>query len=754
MRLNYSFGKFGLYLILLAGFLFGCNSGGEILYVASDGSDLNAGTLSSPFATITKARNVIREENIQGKSRSYRVILREGTYYLPSTFILSPEDSGKEGKTIVYTNYRDEKVSISGALRLKCQWQLHENGVYKCSLPEQSGLKFSQLFVNGKRQVRARYPNGNSLLPDKEAYIFPIKADQWPHEKIYFDPRTFSEKRWENPRESILHIFPNHHWGNLQYKITGVNYEESSIQFEQRDPQINETYFKMMERPGTWLSDRSNFFIDNVLEELDVEGEWYFDRNDKQLFYMPHDTIDLETAVVEVPVLKELISIKGSMEDPVKNIRFENIRFTGSSTSYMERYEYPSLGDWGIVRSGAVLLEGVEGCAIEDCFFDAAGGNAIFINKYAHEVEITGNLFTECGESAVCLVGKSHLNFDKSYQCNYCGAEHPWGWEKPSEEIPSACLIHNNLIHDIGVFGKQVAGVFLSLSKEISISHNHIFNTPRAAICFNDGWHGGHYVEFNDVHHTVRETGDHGPFNSWGRERFWCERQSHGQGASHPAGDVLADAKQTTLIRNNRFADNKGWGIDLDDGSSNYHVYNNLCIGVSVKLREGDYRTVENNIFYKGANPPSIHRGYEDNHDVFRKNIVVVDTLKFNPTKDYNFFSGLTSEKVFHFIGTPEQGKWIATLDSNLYFTTSGKFRARVDGGGRNSAAGNNYMNLDEWQNLGFDRHSILADPLFEDPEKGSFKLGPHSPSFDLGFREFPLDQFGLTQEYENIWIE
>ena len=355
MKLNKSIGKFGLYLLLLAGLLSGCNSGDEILYVATDGSDLNTGTLSSPFATITKARDVIREAYRKGAGGPYQVVLREGIYYLPATFILSAEDSGKDGKPVIYTNYDNEKVTLSGAVKLECHWQLYGNGVYQCNLSKYGSMEFSQLFVNGKRQLRARYPNGNSLLPDKEAYIFPIKADQWPHEKIFFDPRTFSEKRWEPPRGSILHIFPNHHWGNLQYKVTGINYEESSIRFEQRDPQINETYFKMMERPGTWFSERSNYYVDNVFEELDVEGEWYYDVNKFILYYMPGDSIDLETACIEIPALKELISLRGSMDAPVKNIWFKNIRFAGTATTYMDRYEYPSLGDWGIVRSGTIL---------------------------------------------------------------------------------------------------------------------------------------------------------------------------------------------------------------------------------------------------------------------------------------------------------------------------------------------------------------------------------------------------------------
>ena len=85
------------------------------MYVATDGSDLNEGTLNQPFATITKARDVIRDSNKQGKNKSYKVVIREGTYYLPETFLLTSEDSGKDSKPVIFTNYDHEKVTISGS---------------------------------------------------------------------------------------------------------------------------------------------------------------------------------------------------------------------------------------------------------------------------------------------------------------------------------------------------------------------------------------------------------------------------------------------------------------------------------------------------------------------------------------------------------------------------------------------------------------------------------------------------------------
>ena len=52
---------------------------------------------------------------------------------------------------------------------------------------------------------------------------------------------------------------------------------------------------------------------------------------------------------------------------------------------------------------------------------------------------------------------------------------------------------------------------------------------------------------------------------------------------------VAADAVRTTIIHNNRFRCDRGWDIDLDDGSSNYHIYNNLCLNGCIKIRVGFY---------------------------------------------------------------------------------------------------------------------------------------------------------------------
>jgi hypothetical protein len=57
---------------------------------------------------------------------------------------------------------------------------------------------------------------------------------------------------------------------------------------------------------------------------------------------------------------------------------------------------------------------------------------------------------------------------------------------------------------------------------------------------------------------------------------------------------------------------------------------------------------------------------------------------------------------------------------------------------------------LDEWQSLqarGFDRNSLVADPLFVAPEKDDWRLKPDSPAFKLGFKAIPIEKIGPHED-------
>jgi len=168
------------------------------------------------------------------------------------------------------------------------------------------------------------------------------------------------------------------------------------------------------------------------------------------------------------------------------------------------------------------------------------------MSRYNRNNVVSGCQFTETGDSAICFVGDFALS------------------NGTLRGFPFECRAENNLIHNCGIFGKQIAGIHISRSKRISASHNLTHNMPRAGICIGDGTWGGHVIE-----------------------------------------------------------------------------YNNISIGVSMKLREGGYRKVHNNIWYNSLVAVAIHTGNENNHDRYLCNItVMLEDYKTRTKK--TFASGLT----------------------------------------------------------------------------------------------------------------
>ena len=142
-----------------------------LIYVAKNGSDEWSGnkpnpnnTLSDgPLATLTAARDSIRKlRDSKGKlAQPVRVLVRQGKYFLKNTLRLGASDSGSQDCPISYEAYQGEDVTISGGQRIM-NWEPHEGHILKTHLSSDvlgSRWKPRQLFYNGERQIRARYPN-------------------------------------------------------------------------------------------------------------------------------------------------------------------------------------------------------------------------------------------------------------------------------------------------------------------------------------------------------------------------------------------------------------------------------------------------------------------------------------------------------------------------------------------------------------------------------------------------------------------
>lgn len=274
--------------------------------------------------------------------------------------------------------------------------------------------------------------------------------------------------------------------------------------------------------------------------------------------------------------------------------------------------------DWTIFRGGAVLFKDSRNCETDLCSFTDIGSNGVFVDGSCSNISVTRTHFRDIGASAVCFVGKPDSVRSPLFEYNetHSVKEIDLTPGPASDNYPRNCRVEDCLIEHVGLTEKQATGVEISMSYGITVKNCTICHTSRAGLNISEGTFGGHRIEGCDIFDTVRETGDHGSFNSWGRDRYWHLRDLDDKDAYKYA---TLDIISPTVITRNRFRCDHGWDIDLDDGSSCYEISCNLCLNGGIKLREGFYRTVRNNICIN--NGLHVHVWYPDSGDVVENNI-------------------------------------------------------------------------------------------------------------------------------------
>ena len=306
-------------------------------YVATNGNDAwsgklaapNAGNTDGPFATLRRARNAVRELKLaqEGLTQPVTVMVRGGRYYLESTFDLTAADSGTAQAPVTYTAYPGETPVISGG-RPITGWEPHAGKIVKCQLLETRGgaWTFRQLFMNGRRQVRARYPNldpegdrWNGKWAVSERDDGALEASN-PY-IVWKEPGAFP-RDWAKPSQGELFLMPNEPmWGDsCMIRIKSIDRENGIIRLVHglRDFDTNPIYYpKEYHRP-----DLCQFVVENLLEELDQPGEWCLDGEDGVLYFWPPEG-DIADAEVVAPVLKRLVFMRG-----VANVRISGFVFT------------------------------------------------------------------------------------------------------------------------------------------------------------------------------------------------------------------------------------------------------------------------------------------------------------------------------------------------------------------------------------------------------------------------------------------
>ncbi len=434
----------------------------KTFYVSPDGKDNWSGTIATsneqktdgPFASMSGARDAIRYLRNQGFNQQITVQFRQGNYLLSEPVIFKPEDSGLPGAQTLYTSFPGEEVTISGGQRIEGKWNKHKGNIWKIKIS--GNMTFNQLFVNGKRQTRARTPN--------EGYYNAYRIPKESRDSMIYQAGDI-QKTWHDLPNVQVVIF--HSWSESRLFIKSVDENQRLVTFTGPGAYALDFFYKY---PRYW--------VENVFEGLDAPGEWYLDRLSGTLYYYPTEGIDLKNAEVIAPVANQLIQLKG--DRPVRYLTFQNLSFRYTGYNFPETGYKNGGGSTGpLYRPSAILLANASNVTFRNCLIENTATYAIELTDSSTHCLFENNIIQHCGGGGIIIIGGS----DNS--------------------------VSNNHIHHCGEIFFGGTGVVNANGVRTRIAHNLIQNMPYCGVRGGDwGVKLDEIIEYNHIHHVMTMLND------------------------------------------------------------------------------------------------------------------------------------------------------------------------------------------------------------------------------------------------------
>ncbi len=664
-------------------------------FVATDGNDAWSGKLAAanaaktdgPFASVTRARQAIRELKAAGPlTAPVRVLIRAGTYALPEPLQLGPEDTGTAECPITYAAYPGERPELSGG-RVLTGWQPYRDGIRSCSLKAQglAGLRFRQLFYRGDRQTMARWPNRDPRRPRTGGFLY--AEERRSDGQLRYGAGAFP-RQWARPTEVEVTIFPSYAWANPSIPLASLDAASRLI--------------KLSRSPGE-IWDGNRFYIQNALEELDAPGEWYLDREAETVYFRPPDDQPLTGAVV-VPALKSLVLVQG---DFAAGRFVEHVTLSHLGLAYCEQ--------------DGVVLKAARHCGVVGATLSGIGGAAVVIGAGSSFCRIAGNDIPHPGGHAVAMY-----------------------YDTASQDTCTDNVITNNYAHHCGEvtvcsFGWG-SGICVSGRRNVA-SHNLVHDTAYNAFNF-DGW--DNVIEYNRIHHSSLECDDCAGIYGWVNTRG-------GSGRNIIRYNHVSDSiGYGRTNRQGRYqSPHMSFGIYLDDYLSETTVHGNLVYRAwngCLMLHGGWNNTVTNNVFVDGALAQVQFSNMPRNRPVLSG-----ATGKDAPGTGEWTISGIVLQGNIIVSQQPDSAIYRASQfnagviresDRNVVWNQGNPVSIAITGVAAEGA-------WQSWQALGRDANSLVADPRFVNPQGDDYRLQPASPALKLGFTPLPLAEMGLVASPE-----
>ncbi len=548
---------------------------GVAFYVSTNGKDSNPGSLKKPFRSLEKARDSVRASQKDGPVTVY---LRGGMYALDRTLEFHSADGGSAKAPVTWSAYGDEHAVISGGTQI-VGWQQESNGVWIATVPgvKEGQRYFKQLFTQklgqpgfarrfrpakgfyvtaGLTDAPHKYPKGHMRHRNPQRQVRFVKGDIQP---------------WENLTD--VELLFTHDWSCGRMLIETIDFKACTVTFKEF-PHY---------RIGHWYPKAKNpYYIENVKEWLGTPGEWYLDRENGTLSYVPAAGEDMKTLLVIAPRLDTLISVRGTDKQSVKHLHFTKLNFHHTAWKhrphiYAEQNERSCRQGFPDMRA-ALEFTWATNCSVVRCHINHCGAYGLDLAEGCHGNRIIGNRIMDNATGGIKI---GTLNR-----------------KAMPPVLPTGNEIANNFISDVGMVhhsGHAIGGWMLARTH---IHHNEVRRSFYGPVAI--GWvHGRevtgcreNVVEYNHVYDAMLLFDHGGGIYTLGNQPGTVIR-----------GNLIHDLYHTRL--HGAGTKRPKWAaaaFGLDDGSSNFLIEDNIAYRISGDFGMSDGRkrqghTIRNNLF-------------------------------------------------------------------------------------------------------------------------------------------------------------
>jgi hypothetical protein len=619
---------------------------------------------------------------------------------------------------------------LDGGQRISGFSEAEVNGV-RCWVADVSLLierhgPWKSLFVDGVRATRSRFPHEGWLwmesVPgiDFDAGLFD-GTDRFIHK-----PGDLEQVPDLLGAEAVV----AHFWVDERMPVVG---------YDPATRLVTSSRTAVFALKDSFNKKYAKYYVENTMAGLAAPGTWHLDAAGKRLYYVPLPGQDAESTEIVVPLVLQLVRFIGSEEKPVHGITLHGLTLRHTDWAQPAGYglwwdPYLPESEWGVRDSfshlyecspdpgkdyantpqaalhvpGAVHHLHAHDCALEECTLEHLGMYGVSYHEGCQRDRVEGCTIRDTGAGGV--------NIDGGGNAASLG------------RLTGRISITDNTISNTGHVWLSAVGILSAHSARNRILHNEIFDCTYSAISV--GWVWGY-----------ADNPSHSNLIAKNRIHQVAERG----GMADLGGIYTLGPQPGTMVRGNvisEIADSAygGWGIYLDEGSAFITVEDNLvyrCSSNCFHEHIGRQNILRNNVFAFG--------GKVKDGKAKGSVLTICDQPHWN-WLEYPPLLTTIERNILLTNGTPVYEDSVQYMDNpslrsdlNLVWDLSGHapvmwHHTPHEGIIRPGQPAETSLSFAEFQALGYDNHSHIADPGFSDPLAGDFRIPADSPARALGF--------------------